>query len=240
MKLLIAIITATLAATLAVSGSAHAQAVVTEAAIHAAVTDFVRDNLEGVDPTEERFEINTRWQGDVQLIGEGEADILLKRISSQPFRGPTVVRAELRIGGQTLRVLTLTVDTRIFRGVLVTTRTVRRGETFSEDMVEYRERDVTSEENGYFTDFSELEGLQASRTMGFDRLVTPGYAEAIPVVFRGGDVTLILETNFLRLSTRGTALQDGSIGERIRVKNQDTGKLLRGEVVDAATVRIHL
>ena len=144
------------------------------------------------------------------------------------------------MNGETMRVLTLTVDTRIFRGVLVTTRTVRRGETFTADMVEYRERDITAEKNGYYNEFSQLEGLQAKRAVGFDRVVTTGYAEVIPVVLRGDDVTLLLESDYLRVSTRGTALQDGRIGERIRVKNQDTGKLLRGEVVDSATIRIDL
>ncbi len=240
MRTLITIIAATLAGTLVAAGSAQGQTVVTEVAIHEAAREFVRDHLEGIDTSEERYEINIRWQGDVMLLGEGDPEIAIRRISSQPFRGPTVMRAEIQLHGETVRVLTLTADTRIYRGVLVTMRTIRRGEVFTEDMFDYRERDVTGVNSGYFSHFAELAGLQASRTIGFDRVIASDHAERIPAILRGGEVTLLLETDFMRITTRGKALQDGSVGEQVRVKNEDTGKLLRGEVVDAGTVRIDL
>ena len=222
------------------AGSAQAQTVVSEVAIHEAAREFVRDHLEAVDSSVERYEINIRWQGDVILLGEGDPQIAIRRISTQPFRGPTVLRAEIQLHGETVRVLTLTADTRIYRGVLVTTRTVRRGELFTEEMFDHRERDVTDVKSGYFSRFADLAGLQASRTIGFDRVIATDHAERVPVILRGGEVTLLLETDFMRITTRGKALQDGSVGERVRVKNRDTGKLLRGEVVDAGTVRIDL
>ncbi len=228
-----------LALWLAASGAA-AQNLVTEKAIHQVVEAFVRAELEGKTDPQERFEINTRWQGDISLGVAGPAEIAIRRISAHPFHGPTVVRAEIQVDGETQRALTVTVDTRFFREVLVTTRSIRRGEVFSADMVEQVERDITSEKHGFYTDIDALDGLQARRPMGFDRIITNRYVEEIPVVERGDEVLLIAETANLRISAQGIALQSGGVGKRIRVRNQDSGKIVKGEILDSGTIKVGL
>ena len=229
-----------LAASWLIATGAEALTLVTEKEIHQATAEFVRGELEGaVDPLE-RFEIRTRWQGVISLPVEGPAEVEIDRISARPFRGPTVVRAEVRVGGETHRVLTITVDTRFFRHVLVAARSIRRGEAIAADMVELTERDVTSIKDGFFTDLAELAGYQAKRPLGFDRVVTRSHVEAVPVVRRGDAVLLLVASANLQISAAGTALQDGSVGRRIRVKNQDSGKVLWGEVMNSRTVRIGL
>ena len=218
----------------------EALTVVTEKEIHRAAAEFVRGQLEGATDPLERFEIHTRWQGDISLPLEGPAEVEIDRISSRPFRGPTVVRAEIRVGGETLRVLTITVDTRFFREVLVATRSLRRGEAITADMVELIERDVTSIRDGFFSDLGELEGYQAKRPLGFDRVITRTHVEPVPVVRRGDSILLLVVSANLQISAQGTALQDGSVGRRIRVKNQDSGKIVWGQVVNSGTVRINL
>ena len=44
----------------------------------------------------------------------------------------------------------------------------------------------------------------------------------------------------MQLVTSGLALQDGGAGERIRVKNRDSGKIVSGRVEEDGTVRIGL
>ena len=212
--------------------------VVTESAIHQAAQAFVQAELAGkVDP-QEHIEIHARWQGDIALDREGATEVKIRRISSRPFRGPTVVRAEILVDGETQRTLTLTVDTRFNRKVLVTTRSLRREQSFSSDMVEWVERDITDLEDGFFTDFAELADLQVKRPIGFDRILTHRHVEKIPVVRRGDEVVLVVATSHLRISTQGMALQDGAVGKRIRVRNQDSGKVVQGEILDRQTVRV--
>ena len=47
-----------------------------------------------------------------------------------------------------------------------------------------------------------------------------------------------LQTGSMSLQTVGQALTDGGLGERIRVKNIDSGKIVFGEVTAVGTVRI--
>ena len=57
-------------------------------------------------------------------------------------------------------------------------------------------------------------------------------------VHRGDEVELVARTNRLAVSALGQAMQDGGIGERIRVKNSDSGKILYGQILDAATIQV--
>ena len=45
-------------------------------------------------------------------------------------------------------------------------------------------------------------------------------------------------TDNMSLLAAGEALQDGGIGERIRVRNLDSKKVIYGRVIDASTIRI--
>ena len=224
---------------LPIAMSAQGQNLVTEKAIHAAVEEFVRAELKDQLAETERCEIHTRWQGNVEVVEGGATEIALRRVSTRPFRGPTMARAEIKVDGETIRALTVTVDTRVFAPVLVTSRGVRRGESISEDAVQIRERDVTSED-GYYSNFGQLEGMQFKRSVGLDRVITRTHVEFVPVVNRGDEVSLIVQTDNLQVTTLGVALQDGGVGERIRVKNQDSGKMLQGEILATGIVRIDL
>ena len=217
-----------------------AQNLVSEQVIHRAVERFVHAELEGRVDRQKRFEINTRWQGDVELGIQGDVEIAVRRISVNPFHGPTMVRVELQVEGETRRALTVTVDTRFFKEVLVTTRGIRRGEDFTLDMFELIERDITEEKDGYYTDFAELTDLQAKRPLGFDRILAYRYVEKVPVVHRGDEVQLVVQAGNMQISTLGVALQDGGVGTRIRVRNLDSGKILRGEILDSRTLKVAL
>ena len=55
---------------------------------------------------------------------------------------------------------------------------------------------------------------------------------------RGDELNLVLDGGNMRLMARATALQAGGVGQRIRVRNADSGKVLQGWVADARTVEI--
>ena len=187
----------------------------------------------------ERVDVHARWQGKVLLARSGVVDIEVRTLSSEPLRGPTMVRVVLLVDGTTRKVLTVTADVRFYKPVLVTTRSVRRGTILRDDgSVELAERDVTSARHGFFTELAQLEGLRARRPIGFGDVVSRRHMEKIPVIERGDDVQMTLTTAHMQISTAGVALQDGAVGSRIRVKNLDSGRIVYGEVLDADTVRL--
>ncbi|WFT77359.1 flagellar basal body P-ring formation chaperone FlgA [Methylobacterium sp. CB376] len=76
------------------------------------------------------------------------------------------------------------------------------------------------------------------------RTLLPG--EPVPVnavddprlVSRGTPTTMIFEENGLIITTLGTPLQNGGLGEVIRVRNTDTGRIVVGVVQGDGRIRI--
>ena len=220
-------------------GPAMAQNIVAAEDIAAAVTAFVTQQLQGQLAEDTRLEIDTRWQGNV-VVANGDPQIRVRRASSRPLRGPTVLRVGIDAGGQTQRIMSVTADIRHLRPVLVASRMLRRGEALMLDLVELVECDITQLRHGYFTDVDALGNMRTRRSVVAGDVLTRNHVEVIPVINRGDEVELVARTNSLAISALGQAMQDGGIGERIRVKNSDSGKVLYGQILDASTIQVGL
>jgi flagella basal body P-ring formation protein FlgA len=221
-------------------GPALAQSKVFASDITKAVEVFVQQELEGSLEGEMRIEVNTRWQGIVELESAGEPQIRVRRGSSRPLRGPTVLRVGIDVDGQTLQTMSVTADIRYLRPVLVARYMLGRGEALEESMVEMAERDITTLRNGYFTELALLQDMQTRRSLAEGAVLTRNHVAAIPVVKRGAVVELVARTNRFSATALGEAMQDGGVGERIRVKNSDSGKILYGQILDAYTIQMGL
>ena len=108
------------------------------------------------------------------------------------------------------------------------------------DLVELVECDITQSRHGYFTDIDALGDMRTRRSVVAGDVLTRNHVEVIPVINRGDEVELVARTNSLAISAIGQAMQDGGIGERIRVKNSDSGKVLYGQILDASTIQVGL
>ena len=213
--------------------------VVPQDIIRSVVTNYVREQLANdvnLDP-DVRIEIDVRWKQDVLLETPGVVDYHVRKLSNRPFRGPTVTRLEISVDDALVRTLAITVDTRLFRDVVVTARTLRRAELLLEEgAVEIEERDITQLKHGFYTSLEELELIQSSRPIGAGDVITHRHAEPVPVIHRGDEIVMLVRSTHMSLEAVGEALQDGGIGEKIRVRNGESGKVVRGHIIEPGLV----
>ena len=211
---------------------------VSESAIHGAVEEYVRSETTAEPGAE--LDVRIRWQGEVALDCDGPVGIQVRSISSRPFRGQTMVRAAMYCDGETQKTIAVTVDTRLHMEVLVAKRHIRRHEILGEEMVELAIRDVTAVKGGYFTSFDGFSNNRTRRPVGLGAVLSADHVEQVPAIFRGDEVELVVESSGIWVSVRGVAIQDGSIGNRIRVRNRDSGRIVQGTVLNEGTVNLGL
>ena len=77
---------------------------------------------------------------------------------------------------------------------------------------------------------SALLGKRAKRTLIPGRAITPADVENPRAVTNGAQVTLIYHANGLTIVATGQALQNGSLGDVVRVRNIDSGLTVSGDV----------
>ncbi len=74
--------------------------------------------------------------------------------------------------------------------------------------------------------------IMAGQTIKLSDLKKP------PVIKENDPVTLVYSSSEITLKTLGISLSSGGVGEKIRVKNEKTGIVVFGEILDRNTVKV--
>ncbi|MEE2688362.1 MAG: flagellar basal body P-ring formation chaperone FlgA [Pseudomonadota bacterium] len=87
-------------------------------------------------------------------------------------------------------------------------------------------------------DVEDLVGMSPLRTLSADRPVKRDDIRAPVLVPKGSIVTMVFRTEQMVLTAQGRALQAGSQGDVIRIRNAMTHKIIDGKVMNSSTVTV--
>ncbi len=135
---------------------------------------------------------------------------------------------------------TLYVPVRISQNmqVLVLTRSLNRGEIISADMLSLQSRDTATLPYGYLSNLSDATGKTLKRPMIAGSVLSPDAMEAQRIIKRGQLVTVVSRIGGLEVRAQATALSDAGQGERLRVENKSSKRVIEGVVRSADTIEI--
>jgi flagella basal body P-ring formation protein FlgA len=126
----------------------------------------------------------------------------------------------------------------VFDEVVVTRRSVVRGETLQADDLTLSEMDTSRLRKAYFTRIDDAIGLLSKRSIASGSVVHAGLLKRANLVKRGSKVEIIANFDGLDVRMRGEALADGGRGDRIRVKNLSSGRVVTGTVSGSGVVHV--
>ena len=153
-------------------------------------------------------------------------------------KGRFSLGVELLTAGSQVETGTAVLEIRRAADLWVPVRTIQRGEILSPELFAAKRIDVTSITEPMLGDLSHREGCRAKQLLIAGRPVPLGRLEKVPDVENGTPVTLVGAAGCLEIQARGIALQNGYVGETVKVKNLDSRKILTGKVTSASTVAI--
>ncbi|MDF2154940.1 flagellar basal body P-ring formation chaperone FlgA [Vibrio sp. CAU 1672] len=119
--------------------------------------------------------------------------------------------------------------------MIVSTRPLTRGEIISANDVTTSMIELQRYRKQGFTDFRHVVGAKLKRNVRLGDVVE---RNDVCVVCRNEKVTIKAVKAGMTIITQGTALQDGSAGEQVRVKNDKTQRIIEGIVTDIAEITI--
>ncbi len=163
----------------------------------------------------------------------------------QAFAGPsgrktgnTVVG--IRCRGSSPWSLYVPVSIALFRKVVVLSTALPRGSLLQADDLRMQRQDVYRLHGGFFTDPQQVIGMTLHHSLPAGRILTHTSLKAATLVRRGSRVTLIARTEGIAVRMSGKALMNGAAGERIRVRNLKSNRIVEGIVMDRHTVSVDL
>jgi flagella basal body P-ring formation protein FlgA len=129
------------------------------------------------------------------------------------------------------------VQLQVFRNVLVTNHPLARGDMPGPGDVHSEERDVARLGYGYIEGLDQILGRSLDRPLIAGVVLEPGDFNGRQVVHAGDEIELVAQLDGIQVRTRGMALDGGDTGARLRVRNDQSGRVINGVVTGAGQVQ---
>src|SRR3989344_1414262 len=124
--------------------------------------------------------------------------------------------------------------------VLVATRPMARGAIIKETDVRLETRDMATLPVAPLTESSQAVGKLAKRALGIGTVISVNELQVPRLVRRGDRITILAAESGIEVRANGEALMDGAEGDRIRVRNSLTDKVIQATVMSAGLVQVNL
>ena len=125
-----------------------------------------------------------------------------------------------------------------FDYVVILAQPLQKGEVASEKHFAIVRKDVSTLRGNYLTNANFVVNKQVSRPLPAGTIVLGKDFIEPKMIKRGDKVTISANTAGIGIKMNGIALSDGTRGERIRVKNQNSERVINATVVDVGVVSV--
>jgi len=132
----------------------------------------------------------------------------------------------------------LAIQLHVFRDVAILTQAVASDAVISADDIRYVSRDTGELNQGFFTADDGLNGMIMRRSQRAGTVVSANMVEAPQVIERGDEVLIQVMRPGIRVEMKGTALESARAGERLRVRNNQSDKIVTARAVRAGLVQV--
>jgi len=100
-----------------------------------------------------------------------------------------------------------------------------------------KEVNLTSLRSAYFSHPSEIIGWTNKRSIAAGSIITASMLAPPLAVIKGNALIIEAKHNGITIRASGTSMQDGTIGQQIKVRNDSSGNIIRATVVERGLVR---
>lgn len=176
------------------------------------------------------------------LLPRGELSLRVQPRGGPIQDGPVPVVVEVAVidakGQRTVRYATVSLQLERIRQVVVATRPLARKSVIRPSDVRILRRPGSRVPHGALTDLRQAVGKELVQEVRAGDVLAARSVKVPIVVRRGTPVVLHIDGPGFRITARGIAMQNGGIGQMIRVINQSSRKVLYGRIEGNGSVRI--
>lgn len=165
-------------------------------------------------------------------------DITLRPLSPKEPLGMFSVMVQLFENGAETESGQVRLKIRRFADVVVALDKIGRHKELTADHMTIRRSETTNLRERPFYTLDQLSGLRTKRNISRGSIIKSGDVEQVPDIDIGREVTIVIIDGLCRITARGTALQAGTAGEYIKVKNRAGGKIILARIIDEGAVAL--
>jgi flagella basal body P-ring formation protein FlgA len=175
---------------------------------------------------------------DSIMLPKGRITYRVTAPRNRRLMGRCPLNVHFSVNGRAEKKLWVTVELEVLGSVVVTRKPLGRYRPITAEDIEVQTMDLANLPANVLSDPEAAIGKRTKRAIGARMPLRADNIELPPLVKRGDFVTIIAESENLKITTLGQVKKRGRMGERIPVVNLDSKKVLHARVIDANTVKV--
>jgi flagella basal body P-ring formation protein FlgA len=127
---------------------------------------------------------------------------------------------------------------RTYQAVVVLVQPIQRGEILTRQHLALEKRETSNLRDDFVTDLEQVENKQVTRQLNTGTIVSLKNLVEPKLVKRGDNVMISSSNPNFSIRMSGVAMMDGAKGQLIRVKNQNSGRIIDAIVIKPGLVSV--
>lgn len=154
-----------------------------------------------------------------------------------PLNSGGNVNVQVSCKGSSSWTILVPAQAKVYRSVAVASRTLQRGDVITEDDLTHEVKEVSEYRLGFALTPEAIVGKELKFTVNKGEAFRNSALDTPLVIKRGDAVTMEAAAGEISVKTSGTAITDGRVGQQIRVKNNQSSRVVNARVVAAGKVQ---
>lgn len=198
--------------------------------------EFTVEDYLATSQTAGRYEIEVKQLDPRLRMPHCDKDLTASLENSPRPVGRVTVK--VRCEGSSPWTVFVPAQVHLFREVVTVVRPLKRDAIVSEGDVALRERDVGLLGQGFLDSLDQAVGQKLVRPTVIDQILTPVHLQQPEMIRKGDQVVISARSGSMSVRMPGEALSDGGFNEQIRVKNLNSQRVIKANVIAPGQVEV--
>tara|TARA_R110002049_G_scaffold43198_1_gene127756 strand:- start:137 stop:841 length:705 start_codon:yes stop_codon:yes gene_type:complete len=132
------------------------------------------------------------------------------------------------------------VKVKVLKSVVVASRPLSSNQLITQGDIKLQKWDIGGLNHGYLSSTQLVVGQQLKYPVQMGAVIKPNSLEAQKIVHRGDQIMLVAMAGQMEVRMSGTALDDATLGQRVKVKNSTSKRIVEGIVDAPGIVKVSL
>lgn len=173
-------------------------------------------------------------------VPAGQVEVRVNSASVRNIFLPFSVPVEIRVNGTLVRTVPATCEIEAYADVFRAAKDLSTGTVVGEGDLRHENARIDRPVSNYVRDLNTLRGAALTRGVWSGSALTRDSIAGVAVIKPGDPIRIEAGSGRMKIVVNGEAKASGRIGDRIAVKNSQTGTILQAFVVDKGIVKVGL
>ena len=211
-----------------------------ESGIKKSIVEYIQKKEPKYNTAEIRIELIDS-EAQIKSLSKLKNKISFLVIEAYPNFDPlkaSIIPLKVFNNGKYEKKIFIKAKVRIFKPIVVAQKNIAQGKIILTDNLSLENKEIYSLNGQYFYSLSNISGKQSKINIKSGRAIESWMLRNLPEVQKNDKILLIVTDKNVHVSVDGIAIQDGYLGDKIRIKRNGYAKLLTGKVIGLKKVEI--